>query len=71
MTAATYEELSRQASVRKLRGMKLRALGDKDDRWEATLAFSDAARLELHAFAALVNPDASTEACCLSVNGTA
>ncbi len=69
MTTSEHDRLRREASGLKVRAMRLRALGDEQDQWDAILLLHEAARKELAALAQIPQPSdreqtsARVEAC--------
>jgi hypothetical protein len=69
VTVSEHNRLRREASGLKVRAMRLRALGDDQDQWEAILHLHEAARKELAAVAEVARPSeheqtgAQVEAC--------
>lgn len=63
-------QLLREASVLKMRAMRLRAVGDTSDHWESVRLFHRAARKELEALAALSSPSTQEqEGACIEACG--
>lgn len=56
MTRPDRDALLRAAGALKMRALRLRALGDADDRWEATALFREAAKHEIAALETLNHP---------------
>lgn len=54
MSPSEHDAVLREAAALKMRAMRLRTLGDAEDRWEAMALFRDAAARELAALAAPV-----------------
>jgi len=69
VTVSEHDRLRREASGLKVRAMRLRALGDDQDQWDAILHLHKAARKELAAVAEVARPSeheqtgAQVEAC--------
>jgi hypothetical protein len=69
VTTSEHDRLRREASGLKVRAMRLRALGDEQDQWDAILLLHEAARKELAALAQIPQPSdheqtsARVEAC--------
>lgn len=69
MTTSEHDRLRREASGLKVHAMRLRALGDEQDQWDAILLLHEAARKELAALAQIPQPSeheqtsARVEAC--------
>ncbi|WP_437682021.1 hypothetical protein [Sorangium sp. So ce131] len=61
MIATERDRLRREASAMKMRAMRLRALGDVDDQWNALVLLRAAARKELAALAAQSAPSEQEE----------
>lgn len=62
MSKSYRDELLREASILKMRAIRLRATVDEPHPWDAVVAFHDAARKELAALALLDNPPLEVEA---------
>lgn len=61
VTTSEHDRLRREASGLKVRAMRLRALGDEQDQWDAILLLHEAARKEMAALAQIPQPSASEQ----------
>jgi hypothetical protein len=61
MSPGDHDELLGEASVLKMRAIRLRALGDDADRWQAIVLLHEAARMELDAVTSLPRPSAQEQ----------